>query len=218
MKTSFNKKILIIILILIGIITYVFWYIFCPNDGNEQIEVKKYEVVTSLNDKFFVSEKLVSKFPDFTYNVDIFNYSSNKKELILSIENVENIEDEKINVLYSSSNIKAYLYWRYILIKERASESFKSISILEFEKLDINENKYLIPIAKEILYKNWGAAHFISEFLIKSNDSDAINTIKRYAKGEFTSEEIENNEYSGYSKDEMKEYFKGLLIKYNLQN
>lgn len=218
MRTSFNKKILIIILILIGIITYVFWYIFYPNDGNEQSEEKKYEVTTSLNDKFLVSEKLVSKFPDFTYNVDIFNYSSDKKELILSIENVENIEDEKISVLYSSSNIKAYLYWRYILIKERASESFKSISILEFEKLDISENKYLIPITKEILYKNWGAAHFISEFLIKSNDSDAINTIKRYAKGEFTSEEIENNEYSGYSKDEMKEYFKGLLLKYNLQN
>jgi hypothetical protein len=216
MKISLSRWILIIlVLLIVAIVCGIYWYMFCPeNNQNEN----RYEVTTSLKDKFLVSEQLLNKYPDYTYNIEIFDYTNTKKKSVLKLDNVEkDANDDEISYLFSNDDIKAYSYINYIIYKEKSSESFKSLWIGDIEKLDPTKYMYLIPVAKEITNKNWKFAHLVSEFLIKSNDSDAINTIKRYAKGEFTSEEIENNKYSGYSKDEMKEYFKGLLLKYNIK-
>lgn len=217
-NTTYSKGTLIKSIVFIGIISIaVFWYIY--NKNNEKCyEEKRYEVITPLQDKFFISEKLMSKFPDYAYNVEVFDYSNTEKKSILTLDMVEDIQEEKISVLYSDIDIRAYIYWRYIIYKEKPSEDFKSLDILEFEKLDPDKYAYLVPVAKEIASRNWGRARSVSEFLIKSNNSDAIDTIKRYAQGKFTSEEIENNWGSYYSRDEMQDYFKSLLIKYNLQD
>ncbi|PKM94320.1 MAG: hypothetical protein CVU84_12755 [Firmicutes bacterium HGW-Firmicutes-1] len=207
---KYNKKQLIIILILVAIIsTILFWYIF--NNNKE-----KYEITMSLQDKFLITEKLVNTFPDYTYDVEIFDYLDKGKKSILKIRNVENVPKEKISNLYSSDNINCYLYMRYIIYKEKSSDCFKSLDIIKFENLDADEYGYLVPIAKEMALRNWGFAHYVSEFLIKSNDAEAIGMIKRYAEGNFNSKEIAYNRNSGFSTKEMQEYFNSLLAKYNI--
>ncbi|OPX41905.1 hypothetical protein CLHUN_42190 [Ruminiclostridium hungatei] len=172
-----------------------------------------------MNDKFLISEKLLGIYPEYTYDIEIFCYTNSGKKSILNLDNVEkDTDNNEIGYLLASDDIRAYSYLNYIIYKEKSSDYFKSLWIGDVDKLDPGEYSYLIPVAIEITRKNWKFAHLVSEFLVKSKESNAVSTIKKYAKGEFSSEEIEDNKYSGFSIQEMQEYFENLLQKYDLPN
>lgn len=214
-KTSYSTLIKSIVFIGIISITVYWWY----NKNNKKYyEEKSYEVITPLEDKFFISEKLIMKYPDYFYDVEIFDYSSKEKKLILTLDKVQDVENEKIDILYSDIDIRAYEYLGCIIYKGKTSEDYKSLDIIEFNKLDPDEYAYLIPVAKELVSRDWSYILYVVEFLIKSNDTETINTVKRDAQGRFTLEELEDIKYYAFSRDEMQDYFKSLLTKYNLQD
>ena len=215
-KTSYST--LIKSIVFIGIISItIFWYMSNKNN-KKYIQEESYEVITRLEDKFFISEKLIMKYPDYIYDVEVFDYSNAEKKLILTLDRVEDVPNEKINVLYSDIDIRAYIYIDCIIYKEKTSEDFRSLDILDCIKLDPDEYAYLIPVAKELVSRNWRPIVDVLEFLIKSNDTDTINKVKRYAQGRFTLEEIEDMKYPASSRDDLQDYSKSLLIKYNLQD
>ncbi len=219
MKLVLNKGTLIIVIAVVLIAMGVYWYISYHNNDKRQYVEKSYEITTSLNDKFFISEKLLGIYPEYTYDIEVFYYTNSEKKTILNLDNVEkDIDNDEIDYLFSSDDVRAYSYLNYIIYKEKSSDYFKSLWLGDVEKLDTDEYSYLIPVAIEITHKNWKFAHLVSEFIVRSKEFNAVSTIKKYAKGEFSSEEIEDNKYSGFSIQEMQEYFENLLIKYNLQN
>ena len=124
---------------------------------------------------------------------------------------LENIEDEKIDVLYLDSNIECYIYIFHIFYKHESDEDFKTLDIVDFEKLNVDKSKYLIPVAKELVNRSWGFAHYVLDFLIKFNDLEAINMVKRYAEGNFSSKELKNNKNSSYSRNDIQVCCKNLL-------
>lgn len=219
MKLVLNKGTLIIVIAVVLIAIGVYWYISFHNNDKRQYVEKTYEITTSLNDKFFISEKLLGIYPEYTYDIEVFYYTNSEKKTILNLDNVEkDTDNDEIDYLFSSDDVRAYSYLNYIIYKEKSSDYFKSLWLGDVEKLDTDEYSYLIPVAIEITHKNWKFAHLVSEFIVKSKEPNAVSIIKKYAKGEFSSEEIEDNKYSGFSIQEMQEYFENLLIKYNLQN
>lgn len=221
MKTNSNKIIMIILIVLVVIMSiFITFILYISNENeNKQSNEKTYEITTALNDKFLIWEKLVTKFPDYAYDVEIFDNSGNENKSILKLHHVEIDYDEKeIKFLFSNDNIKAYMYSNYIIYKEQSDDSFKSLWIANVITLDPDKYEYLVPVIIEITHKSWEYAHVVSEFLVKSNVPEAISTIKRYANGEFTAEEVENNRYSGFSAKEMQEYYEKLLSEYNIEN
>lgn len=212
---------MIILIVLVMIMSILITFVLYKSNKNEnkQSNEKTYEITTALNDKFLIWEKLATKFPDYTYDVEIFDYSGIENKSILKLHHKEiDFDKKEINFLFSNDNIKAYMYSNYIIYKEKSDDSFKSLWIGDVMALDPDKYEHLIPVIMEITHKNWKYAHGVSEFLVKSNSPDAISTIKRYAKGEFTAEEVENNRYSGFSAKEMQEYYEKLLREYNIEN
>lgn len=201
-----GKKFIKIIIVFLVLVIIISIFIVCVRI-QKQNNVREYEVRTPLQDKFVISETLISQFPDYSYDVEIFQVTDEGKKSILKLHNADDgIQLEKIEAIYSNSEIKAYSFSNYIFYKHNSNKYYQTLDMIKFAQLEPRKYAYLTPIAIEIMRRSWGYSHYVSEFLIKSNNPDALNIIKQYAVGKFTLEEIENYKHSNFTKEEMQEY------------
>ena len=73
-------------------------------------------------------------------------------------------------------------------------------------------NNDLIVVSKALVEtKDWRWVKACGGFLTKAGDSDAKKTLERYATGQFTPEELEQNKNSEIKREDMMDFAKKLL-------
>lgn len=211
MKKELNPYIIGFSLVLI--ILFVVNYFFRP--VSEKDHQDTYVLTTDYQDEFIVKEKIVNNFPDIFYDFELYDSNNNSGDgLILKLESVEGSQKE-VSAFYSDDTIKCYLVSNYLLFKTIEMDSFQTKEIYGINRLDPDAYRDLIPVVRKLFLDNWEWAYHVSEFLLKCNDTESINLIKKYSEGDFSKSELEKNQYSIYSKTEMEEFFTSLLKKYS---
>ncbi|ABR36497.1 hypothetical protein [Clostridium beijerinckii] len=177
-----------------------------------------YTITTEYQDRFLVKERVTTNYPDSQYDFELYdaNAQGNNKQ-ILSLTHVEDL-NKNIVCLYRSNKLRCYLVSDFIVYKVNEEDCFRKVEINEFKNLNIDDFKFLIPVAKELFLKNWELAHDVAEFLVKCGDTETINILKRYENDDFNENELRINKCSIYSKKDIKEYSRSLLNKYKSES
>lgn len=91
------------------------------------------------------------------------------------------------------------------LIYKVDNDDFKSVDIDDINELNPAEYQSLVKVCN-ILYDKaeWKWVKAFSKFLITSGNSDVLEHLQNYVKGEFTENKIDLNKNSEITKEEMK--------------
>lgn len=200
----------LIIVLLIIIASFILLSIFKPDIGFDVgnkidkifFSSKEYVKQTELNDRFTIVEKLINSFPDPDYSYKIYNENRKKNRELLA--KIEGEEFSGINIVYNAKDLRCYFVSYYILFKTDGQKEFKGISFKELED-NIAKYQFLLPALRRALVVNREWLILVGSTLIKLNDVESIEIIKRYADGNFTDEESNINEKSNYTNDDVKE-------------
>lgn len=217
-----NKK---NIFIIFGSVLFslLIWYLypFIAFDSGDKIEsifsqykqVKEYSITGEYNERFIIKEKLVTNFPHPIFDFEIYSQTQNDKYLVVKLEGMESLG--AIEGLYNSSNLRCYMVSNTILYKRGIEGTYKSVNLFQLKER-YQDYHFLIPIVRQILKNNWNWIYGTSDFLLLSNDLETIEILKRYARGNFTQEEIKHNKTSRYSIQDIQRISRQLIDKYRL--
>ncbi|MDQ2088187.1 hypothetical protein RBH29_17325 [Herbivorax sp. ANBcel31] len=173
--------------------------------------VETYTIVTDYGDEFLIKVKVNSTWPKKTYILEYYLKDGEEISRRPIIETSSTVEKkERINAYYKDENIRCYIIDRYYLFKLDDEKDFRKVRTYELRELDPDEYGFLIPVAKKSMENRDYAINAIV-FLIKSNDAEAIEIIRRYINNELTEEEMDF-----YRFWEDAEYYQNILEEYNI--
>jgi len=193
--------------------------IFNILDGLDRLNSSKYDprefiVETEYQDKFVVVEELMYTFPERSYNYQIYSVNNESKRKFVAEVSGEGFWG--IEGIYNNQDLRGYLVNYYVLYKKKGQEHFKVIHQYDLNNLDVKEYEYLIPIVKQLFNEDWGWKELTAEFLVKANDEETIKTLKRYAEGKFTPDELGSIDWP-YTQEEIQKFSKDILSKYGVE-
>lgn len=98
------------------------------------------------------------------------------------------------------------------LIFKVDNSQFNGVNIEDIVKMKPTENSEFNRVAKALVEKKeWIWIQKCGRYLLESGDNDMKNTFERYAKGQFTQEEIDLNRNSQITKEQMQSFASQVL-------
>lgn len=207
-----NVKRIIIIAGIIVVIAFVGIFVVIKlafsgwTDGitSKSEEIRK----SSLGDEFLFKYE-DRNFPNSELHVSIL--SNNEKEYISSYVLRDKSFKPDILTVIDLPNIRCYEIYGQLIYKI-GNENFKGIDIDIIAKSTSDELSNFITVAKALVAtKDWKWIKACGGFLVKSGDYDMKKTLERYAIGQFTSEELEQNNGGEINKEDMQAFANKLL-------
>lgn len=166
-------------------------------------------IKTDLGDEFLFKYDY-SDFPDSQTIINIIEKKNNRKIAYFIIED-KPYKADLINLI-NTSNIRCYEVYNKLLYSVN-NNNFECVDIDQINENNPEEYQSLIQTCKVLANKNeWKWIKACAKFLIKSGDSDILNRLQNYAINEFTQEEIEINENSKITKEDIQLLSKKLLV------
>ncbi len=206
------KKILIIvsIVLVIALIAFIAIIKIGLNDWMSGVTKEGDEIKrSSLGDEFLI-EYETTTMPDLETSVLIKAAEKKEKIVYFVIHDKEYYQSDLMNIV-DKPQIRCYQIYNQLLYKI-GNESFAGISINDIEKTDPHEKPSFTQVAKALVEtRDWKWIKTCGEFLLKAGDTDMKGTFERYAAGQFTSEEVEQNMNSEIKKEDIIDFAKRLL-------
>lgn len=163
---------------------------------------------TSLGDEFLFKYE-DRDFPDSERVVDIFD-SKGKERITFYVLDDKSLQPSLVTVL-DLPQIRCYEIYGQLIYRV-GNENFKGIDMDRIAISTLEELPNFSSVAKALVAtKDWKWVKACGGFLIKAGDTDAKKTLERYAAGQFTAEELEQNKNSEIKKEDMMDFAKKLL-------
>lgn len=220
-KVYLGLSIIITVIILMYFVVYPLAIFLIPNLGEsigkitspDKYKPREYIIVGAYNDKFLVRQTLQKSFPDLYYDFDLYEQSNDTiGNLIMKVESSKSLGE--IRGIYNSTEIRCYLI-SYFAVYSENNSNFKSLSLYELP-LRPEEYKFLLPAIRNLFKDNWEWTNITSDFLLKLNDNETKDILKKHSQGYFGDDEILKNRNSKYSKDDIQKISNEILKKYNI--
>lgn len=177
--------------------------------SNDPIAKGEDLIVTSLGDEF-LAQYATTNFPDYQTHIAIVDTSTKKTIGNLYVES--DYVRPNIIVQSNSTNVRCYQFSESLLVYKVDNGQFKGVTIgfIEDEKPEVNAD---LIVASKVLVdkKEWKWIKACGSFLLKAGDDDMKKTLKRYALGQFSQEELDLNINSEFKKEDIQVFAKQLL-------
>jgi hypothetical protein len=207
-KKKFIFKILIFLalVIVIGGILLIKYSFKGWSDGTTS---QRDEIInTNLGDEFKVNFE-TRNFPDIDTNITVMD-SEGKEEITHFVIDGE-LNKTEFKAILNTSQIRCYQYYEQLIFKVDNSQ-FKGVSIERIPQMKPTEISEFDKVAKALVAKKeWIWVQNCGRYLLESGDKDMRNTIERYAKAQFTQEELDLNRNSKITKEQMVTFAKQIL-------
>lgn len=186
------------------------------NEWSNDLIVERGEkvIITDLEDRFVLTYEVVN-FPD--YATDIYIYEDELKDRkVLVVGRDGGFVDSKFVMLINTASIKCYEAFDSLIFKVNNGEFYgvEEIGIPSYELNDQNKEIYegLLKVTGQLVSNNdWKWIKICGKFLLNHDDEYMKQTLERYAKGNFTQEELDFNSLSDLTKEDMQKFAKSTL-------
>lgn len=207
-----KKKFIIIFLIIMSlaiVIVGILLINYSFNGWDNGTTSKRQEVInTNLGDEFKVNFE-TRNFPDLDTNIIVMN-SEGKEEITHFVIDGE-LNKTEFKTILNTSQIRCYQYYEQLIFKVDNSQ-FKGVNIERIAKMRPAEISEFDKVAKALVAKKeWIWVQICGSYLLESGDKDMRSTIERYAKAQFTQEELDLNQNSKITKEQMVSFAKQIL-------
>lgn len=205
------KKVILIVGIFVAILLIVFFIAlnFVFSDwSDDTIREGKESIKSNIGD-VFLFEYSTRNFPDYETSVSISDISK-ENEIVSYVLDTDFVNPD-LKILVNSSDLRCYEVDTCIVYRIK-QEIFKGININLIEDAEVNGNNDLIHVSKALFFKkDWKWIKKCGGFLMKAGDIDTKKTLERYAMGQFTVEELDQNKNSEIKKEDIIDFAKMLL-------
>ena len=206
---------IIILTIAIGFLVAVVGYlisigvIFSSGFLGGSVETYKEAKKSSLGDEFvFVYEE--SDFPERETTVEILD-SKGKDSITSYTINYQPYRAGELVTIIDEPNVRCYQIEQH-LIYRIGSGSFKGLDISFISVSYPEMNPTFVEVAKSLVAtKQWNWIKACGNFLLEAGDEATKQLLERYAKGQFTEEEIELNKDGSLTEEEMQSFAEQVL-------
>jgi len=210
---SLKKKIGIITLSLILLIIVAFYLMFkysVEHSLDRDISVEQEILKSSLGDEFLINYK-TETFPNEETTVKITDPNGEEQVDYFTLHG--KFQKEYLETLINTEHIRCYIIYNSLLYSVNNSK-YKGITINHIQKAIPEEQSLFVDVAKYLVdKKEWKWIKICGSFLVKAGDDEMKATLERYAKGQFSQEELDLNKNSEIKKDEIQSLAKQIIEK-----
>ncbi|WP_027399781.1 hypothetical protein [Anaerovorax odorimutans] len=162
-------------------------------------EIKK----SSLGDEFLFKYETYN-FPHIYTRVTVMD-DLGKEKITYFVIDGEFCKPDIVTII-DSPEIRCYELYGELIYRIK-KDSFKGMSIFMITEYDPKDYPSFIEVAEELVANNeWKWIEACGKFLLKADNAEMKNTLERYALGQFSKEELELNENSEITKEEMQDF------------
>ena len=205
------KKVILIVGILIAIALIGFFIVlkFAFSDWNYGTIRKGEESVKSSIGDEFIFEYTTRNFPDYETSVSVTDMRKENK-IVNYVLDTDFVKPD-LKILVDNADLRCYEVDMCIIYRIKQG-IFRGINQNLIEDAELSGNSDLILVSKALFSKkDWKWIKTCGGFLLKAGDTDVKKTLERYATGQFTAEELDQNKNSEIKKEDMMEFAKKLL-------
>lgn len=183
------------------------------NTVNEQ-EIRHYTIVTEKNDVF----RIVVMQRMMDVDADIYFCSGKIQKFLTRVEHEEGRSQKlQLTLLDDSPDYRSYdVLGQLALIIEKKSNTCDDLPYMYLDELTLRNHgpilTYFYHVAQQkVATKDWRWFDNFAGFLVLNHDKSTIRMVRRYAKGNFTKEELAINK-DNLNDSVTAEYYKDKVI------
>lgn len=215
-----------IMMIYLSLTKLSYFWIFLDDDRVEIID--HYQVHTAVGDTLYiqvdVSQAGLERVCTLTIRLirqgkRLTVYSSDRQ--ISDHENVKTLYPRitSFTCIYDTPTLRCYEFWsKEIIFISKNTETMFTRNIDDLTDCESSFDNIIMPLASEKFYTGeWLWVKVFSEILLRKNIPNVRKTLKRYAQGHFTLQELSTNKTSKITPSEVQIFSKHLLNCYGSQ-